>query len=501
MPRYTTKQILVIKKLLNGRLYLHKCDILMQDFLSTVKLTEIKMKKLICITAILAVTAIAACGSEECDQVTPTPWVVTATPTPTVAPTDTPTPTATLTPTPEPDIFEGEEYFNPTNALEVKLDKYYKRFFTNGLLSTGNTYRLREKLAKAQKGEETVICYLGGSVTEGEGAYDRTPQGYKKGYAYLSYEYIRDNYGKGDNVKYVNAAISGTGSDLGIVRADEDVLSYKPDIIFIEFAVNNDNSIYNKMTYEGLIRKFLQAENEPAVILLFSDATYAGQTQTYMKPMGTYYDLPMVSVRTGLEVPKAMKTIEWKDYSNDTVHPNPNGHALYAKLVAYLIKEAVKDTADTSYAFPETASLKGWEKYDNATMIDNSDAAGLVVDTGCFEATTTRFSSTGNSDNHALLNGWTRKANSAGEMKLSLTCTGFIIVVKQTSAAKETALDVYVDGKLKTTVLTAKSGAWNNPVTSLVINTDEAAAHEIVIKPAAGSEGANQTILAFAYTD
>ena len=37
----------------------------------------------------------------------------------------------------------------------------------------------------------------------------------------------------------VNAAIGGTGSVFGACRVYQDVISYKPDLIFIEFAVND----------------------------------------------------------------------------------------------------------------------------------------------------------------------------------------------------------------------------------------------------------------------
>ncbi len=385
--------------------------------------------------------------------------------------------------------------------MDKKLGDLYTSVFENGLISTGNSYRLRKKLEKASRGEEVVVCYYGGSVTAGEASTERTPQGKKKGYAYMSYEYIRDTYGKGDNVKYVNSAISGTGSDLGMVRADTDVLAFKPDIIFIEFAVNNDNSTFNKMTYEGLIRKFLKAENEPAVILLFSAATYAGQNQNYMKPMGTYYDLPMVSMKNALDKPQKLKQIAWKDFSGDSVHPKTDGHRLYAKLVAYLIKTAVADTSDQGYTIPEKPSLNGWDLYDEAVMIDNTNAEGIIAENGCFAAAKTVCSADYDSPNStALKNGWTRKAGSGTDgMKIVVNCSSFSMVVKQSGGA-EKSLDVYVDGKLKTTVLTAKSGAWNNPFTTLIYVGDESGEHEIVIKPSEGSEGAEQSILAFAYT-
>ncbi len=460
------------------------------------------MKKRIFIMACITLAvAFSACGKEGGEPAaTPTPRIVTATPTPTNTPTPTDTPKPTNTPTPTPDLFNGDPYFEPTTNFEKKLGNYYLSVFEKGLLSTGNSYRLREKLAAAQRGEEITVAYFGGSVTVGEASTERTPQGYKKGYAYISYEYIRDTYGTGDNVKYINSAISGTGSDLGMVRADEDILAYKPDIIFIEFAVNNDQTLYNRQTYEGLIRKFLKAENEPAVILLFSAATYAGANQDYMKPMGTYYDLPMVSMKNALSTAQNMMQIKWSDFSGDSVHPKTDGHKLYAKLIAYMIKEAVKDTTDTGYTMPGEPSLKGWDLYEEAVMINNLNTEGYIKSLGCFEAVATTSSASESQHSVALKKGWTRQANSGSEpLRIEINCSSFSVVVKQANGADK-ALEVYVDGKLRPLVLTQKSGAWNNPVTSLVFVADEPGDHVIEIKPAADSVGTTQTILGMAYT-
>ena len=96
---------------------------------------------------------------------------------------------------------------------------------------------------------------------------------------------------------------------------------------------------------------------------------------------------------------------------------------------------------------------------------------------------------------------WSRAAEDGNDgLKIDLACGSFSVVVKQTNSQKETSLDVYVDGKLRKTILTSKSGAWNNPVTTLIFVEDESKRHEILIKPSAGSEGSGQTVLAFAYT-
>ena len=49
----------------------------------------------------------------------------------------------------------------------------------------------------------------------------------------------------GKKVNFYNAGIGGTGSDFGITRLYDDVVSRDPDIVFVEFSVN-DRAIYNE---------------------------------------------------------------------------------------------------------------------------------------------------------------------------------------------------------------------------------------------------------------
>ena len=87
-------------------------------------------------------------------------------------------------------------------------------------------------LAKAQgvfgSGErpEIKVAYLGGSITA------------QPGWRVKSLAHFREAY---PSVKFteINAAIGGTGSDLGVFRLQQDVLTKQPDLLFVEFAVND----------------------------------------------------------------------------------------------------------------------------------------------------------------------------------------------------------------------------------------------------------------------
>ena len=69
-------------------------------------------------------------------------------------------------------------------------------------------------------------------------------------------------------IKSINAGIGGTTSYFGVHRIENDILKYNPDIVFIEYSVNDKDSDFFLNSYNSLVRKVLKAKNSPAIILL-----------------------------------------------------------------------------------------------------------------------------------------------------------------------------------------------------------------------------------------
>ena len=90
--------------------------------------------------------------------------------------------------------------------------------------------------AKLEAGGEVRIAYLGCSITAQDGWRPKT------------LAYFQKNFPQA-KVSQIDAAIGGTGSDLGVFRLKQDVLDHKPDLLFVEFAVNDAGApppqIYN----------------------------------------------------------------------------------------------------------------------------------------------------------------------------------------------------------------------------------------------------------------
>src|SRR3954453_8827784 len=98
------------------------------------------------------------------------------------------------------------------------------------------------------KGAEVRIAYLGGSITAQEGWRPKTLAHLQKTYPNAK-------------VTQINAAIGGTGSDLGVYRLAHHVLDFKPDLLFVEFAVNDGGQAPDKIIkqMEGIVRQAWRA--------------------------------------------------------------------------------------------------------------------------------------------------------------------------------------------------------------------------------------------------
>lgn len=385
-----------------------------------------------------------------------------------------------------------------TEAIFEGKDAAYRKMIEKSLISTGNISRMKKAIEKAKNGEEVVIAYIGGSITEGASASSK-----EKNYAYLSYKYFKETFGKdgGDNVKYVNAGMGGTPSALGVIRYDRDVTSYGellPDIVYIEFSVNDYQEPTRGAAFESMVRKIMNAPNQPAVVLLFCVFQSRWNMQDTYIPIGYYYELPMISIKNALVPELEAGRITDSQFFADIYHPTDFGHSLMADCLKYYYATVnAQEETDELNQVPAAARLgKAFEEikmYDRATADDN-----VIVEEGGFSGTDSalvRFAT----GQPSFPNNWKHTSSSGNEpFRMTLNCKNLLLVYKS-SGGFGTAL-VYLDGELAMTLNATEGGGWNNPVTVLLINNTEAAEHEIEIKMADGHENKEFTIMAIGYT-
>lgn len=377
-----------------------------------------------------------------------------------------------------------------------------KIMITNSLISTGNNYRIKKVIEKAKNGERVTIAFIGGSITEGAGASINS-----NCYAYQTYQYFKETFGAGDgsNIEYVNAGMGGTPSALGIIRYDRDVTAYgqvKPDLVFIEFAVNDYQEPTAGEAYESLIRKVLSDKNHPAVILMFSVFKSRWNMQDLYKPIGTYYELPMISIKDAVVPELQAGNITDEEFFFDEYHPTDLGHEIMTDCVKYYFN-TVKDekTAENDIESPGPAVIGS--SFEDVIMIDSTTVLdkNTRIFSGGFDGTDEELCMVYGLRQKSFPNNW--KHHAAGgtdSFTMSLKCKNLLFVYKSSSSEAFGTANVYVDGRLITQIDSKQGGGWNNPVTLLLLKKGTSERHTIEIKMAEGNEEKEFTILAFGYT-
>jgi lysophospholipase L1-like esterase len=234
--------------------------------------------------------------------------------------------------------------------------------------------------AKAKAGGDVRVAYLGGSITA-------APGWRVKSLAWLAQRFPQARFTE------INAAIGGTGSDLGAFRVGQDVLAGRPDLVFIEFAVNDGSAPPEQImaTMEGIVRQIRRADAATDICFVYTLSEpvvpdlLAGRCQrsaAAMEAVADHYGIP--SVHFGVEVAKriAAGTLTFKGtkpepfdpaampmlFSTDGVHPLvETGHVLYADVLARAFETFERLPGDTTPQ-PLPAPLRP-DHWEAATLV------------------------------------------------------------------------------------------------------------------------------------
>lgn len=224
---------------------------------------------------------------------------------------------------------------------------------------------LRNTVYKLQNKLPLTVGYLGGSITEGAGVKDE-----KDCWRCKLTEWFKEQYPDSE-ITELNAGIGGTGSDFGMFRCDRQITDFKPDLVFVEFAVNDHNSDKSLDCMETIIRKLMRVNPLTDIVLVqtamkaihdeLTDGKPIKSYNTYNK-LALYYGLDIIDVGGEIITRTESGEGDWSTYTTDNVHPNIQGYVLYTnKIIRYLKKEL-------AMAQPLTS-----DKFGNAHMVDISE--------------------------------------------------------------------------------------------------------------------------------
>lgn len=241
-----------------------------------------------------------------------------------------------------------------------------------------NLARLKNCMRRAEKGEELTIGFFGGSITQGCAATV-----HEKSYAYRVFEWWEKTFPKAE-LHYVNGGIGGTTSHFGVSRVVSDLLMYQPDMVVVDFSVNDEAEEFFQETYEGVIRRILRWKSKPAILILNNVYYDSGKNaQDYHNKVGEWYQIPCVSMKDTLYQGMRKGRYSKEELTQDGLHPNDRGHELVAsEIIAAL--EHVRTHAgekEDELALPEPMTANAYENAQRHTIQEISpELMGFCTD-------------------------------------------------------------------------------------------------------------------------
>jgi hypothetical protein len=231
--------------------------------------------------------------------------------------------------------------------------------------------------ARLDRGEPVTIAFFGGSITASRGWRTHT------------LEWFRKNWPEAE-ITEVNASVGGTGSIIGAFRADDDLIAFNPDAVFIEFSLNDVRDAAGRPdevagALEGIIRKLRMNKPDTDICLaytlhsaavdLLNEGKFSASVSVH-ESIAEHYGIP--SIHMGVEAARmaaedqlvftAPKSPGDKDdrgrivFTNDGTHPTPGGHLLYGRAAIRGLESLRQQTAPKPHLLPPSLSAIPWEK-------------------------------------------------------------------------------------------------------------------------------------------
>lgn len=438
---------------------------------------------------------------------------------------------------------DGYEAPEETEEAAVDFDSpLYAQMLQKSLMLRGNPARLQKALDKAKAGEDITIAFIGGSITQGAGAIPINT----KCYAYQIFQGLCEYLGTGTegNIHYRKAGVGGTPSELGMIRYERDVLRMRddgrltedlPDIVIVEFAVNDEGDETKGECYDSLVRKILAAENAPAVILLFSVFADDGNLQERLSPVGYAYDLPMVSVKDAVVEQfykkGAERMVTKNQFFYDCYHPTNVGHRIMADCVLHCIKEAdqkerQEDTLCLGQITPPKGSafeqvrlldrsvyevIQGRQQEGPVTGEDGDSVSFPQVRINCGDFTETdeelqavemdmNLVPTKEFPHNWMYAGGRNDNDDVLPFTMDIVCTSLLIVFKDSADIGVGCAQVWADGE-KVLDADPHINGWTHCNAVICFREKERKSHHVEVRMAKGQSDKKFTILGFGYVE
>ncbi len=204
---------------------------------------------------------------------------------------------------------------------------------------------------RAGSGDRLTVAFMGGSLTWGAGASD--PQ--RTSYRALVARRLEQTYPKA-HFSWVDAAIGGSGAQLGSFRLERDVLAFEPDLLFLDFTLNDGTYQISPDTlsaYESIVRRTIIQAGCPVVQMFLAsrfdvengDLHKMLRRKAHQKLSRAYHTGigdAIVLMQSRYKKGGLNLDVLWPPDRFDTTHPGDAGYVCYADAAWEGLQKAVR---------------------------------------------------------------------------------------------------------------------------------------------------------------
>jgi iduronate 2-sulfatase len=260
------------------------------------------------------------------------------------------------------------------------------------LIGTFTDRSLQNTLYSLVEDQALNVVFFGGSITDGAGQNNGLPWRTRiENWFTAQFPEV--------NFTFTNAAISGTSSEFGVFRTDRHVLSAEPDLVFVEFAVNDieqPSNIRTRQTMEGIVRKIRQSRPTADIVFVYTttranavnfyeQGQLPGRTLVHQE-VADHYGIYAIDVAAALVAHKQQTGFPYRieygepgafdpaadHYLPDHVHPSNLGHQVYGDTVAAALDTLLSITPPANpVPHPVPELLSGYDM-TSARIIDHT---------------------------------------------------------------------------------------------------------------------------------
>lgn len=230
----------------------------------------------------------------------------------------------------------------------------------------------------ALKGEKVTVGFIGGSITEAANESNWP-------------EFIRSWFVRRFPSKRLfmeNAAIGGTSSLSGLMRAKRDLIDVNCDLVFVEYAVNDPMSRadFHRKTREGLLRNLLKSGTDVVIVYTFCQNMYADikagnvpQSVAEFELLAKHYGISSVWMGKYAYDAVCSGRLSWEAWlpiSGGSIHPEYAGSSVYAEPVIGLLEQEIAERSGVPLMKGKKTPLPyDPMNYENITEISFDDVS------------------------------------------------------------------------------------------------------------------------------